>query len=65
MNEEELAQAMLEQVTRSFPYTTQQGDQMAEKILDDVREEIVSVQKQAADRIDDAVLYLKERIRHL
>ena len=29
MNEEQLAQAMLEQVTRSFPYTTQQGDTVA------------------------------------
>lgn len=29
MNEEQLAQAMLEQVTRSFPYTTQQGDTLA------------------------------------
>ena len=29
MNEEQLAQALLEQVTRSFPYTTQKGDTMA------------------------------------
>ena len=29
MNEEQLAQAMLEQVTRSFPYTTQKGDTLA------------------------------------
>ena len=29
MNEEQLAQAMLEPVTRVFPYTTQQGDTMA------------------------------------
>lgn len=29
MDEQQLAQAMLEQVTRSFPYTTQQGDTVA------------------------------------